>query len=42
LGLKASDVDSKEDVPAWCKRIGNELIDAAESDEIYTFYIKKS
>ena len=41
LELIADDVGSKEDVPAWCKRTGNELVRQKEEGGAYFFYIKK-
>ena len=31
LILLADDVGSKADVPAWCQRTGNELVEATEA-----------
>jgi tRNA 2-thiouridine synthesizing protein A len=41
LELIADDVGSKEDVPAWCKRTGNELVGQKEEGGAFYFYIKK-
>ena len=41
LDLIADDVGSKEDVPAWCKRTGNELLEEKEEGGVFYFYIKK-
>jgi tRNA 2-thiouridine synthesizing protein A len=41
LELIADDVGAKEDVPAWCKRTGNELIEMTEENGILKFKIKK-
>lgn len=41
LELIADDVGSKEDVPAWCKRTGNELVSQKEEGGAFFFYIKK-
>jgi len=41
LELIADDVGSKEDVPAWCKRTGNELVEEKEEGGVFYFYIKK-
>jgi tRNA 2-thiouridine synthesizing protein A len=40
LELLADDIGAKEDVPAWCKRTGNELL-GMEEGETFKFYIKK-
>jgi tRNA 2-thiouridine synthesizing protein A len=41
LELIADDVGSKEDVPAWCERTGNQLVEAKESSGVYTYRIRK-
>lgn len=41
LELVSDDPNSKEDIPAWCKRTGNQLVGLEEADGIYTFHIKK-
>jgi tRNA 2-thiouridine synthesizing protein A len=41
LELVADDVGSKEDVPAWCNRTGNELVDQKEEDGKFVYYVKK-
>jgi tRNA 2-thiouridine synthesizing protein A len=41
LDLISDDVGSKEDVPAWCKRTGNELVEQKEAGGVYTYRIKK-
>lgn len=41
LELVADDVGSKQDVPAWCKRTGNELIDQKEEGGKFYYYVKK-
>ena len=40
LELLADDVGAKEDVPAWCKRTGNEYL-GMENGEVIKFFIKK-
>jgi tRNA 2-thiouridine synthesizing protein A len=40
LELLATDPGSKPDVPAWCKKTGNELLETAEEDGVYKYYIK--
>lgn len=40
LELIADDIGAKEDVPAWCKRTGNELISSETSGKLLKFYIK--
>lgn len=41
LDLISDDVGSKEDVPAWCQRTGNQLVDQKEAAGVYTYRIKK-
>jgi tRNA 2-thiouridine synthesizing protein A len=41
LELISDDIGSKEDVPAWCKRTGNELVSTKEEGGAYHYYIKK-
>ncbi|MDH7508363.1 MAG: sulfurtransferase TusA family protein [Methanomassiliicoccales archaeon] len=41
IELIADDVGSKEDVPAWCKRTGNELVEMKEEGGVYKYIIKK-
>jgi len=41
LELIADDVGSKEDVPAWCKRTGNELVDMKEEEGKFYYYVRK-
>ena len=42
LELLADDAGAKADVPAWCKRTGNELLKTNENEGILTFYIRKT
>ena len=41
LELIADDVGSVEDVPAWCNRTGNELVDKKEEGGKFFYYVKK-
>lgn len=41
LELVSDDVGSKEDIPAWCKRTGNQMIEMKESGKLYTYRIKR-
>ncbi len=41
LELLADDIGAKEDVPAWCKRTGNEFLGIEEESETLKFYIRK-
>ncbi len=31
-----------EDIPAWCEKTGNEFLGIKETEDYYTFYIRKS
>lgn len=41
VDLISDDVGSKEDVPAWCQRTGNQLVEKKEAGAVYTYRIKK-
>lgn len=41
IELLATDVGSKADVPAWCQRTGNELVESREENGVYIYRIKK-
>jgi tRNA 2-thiouridine synthesizing protein A len=41
LELIANDIGSKEDVPAWCQRTGNQLVGMKEENGVFTYRIKK-
>jgi tRNA 2-thiouridine synthesizing protein A len=41
LEMVSDDVGSKEDVPAWCKRTNNELVEMKEDKGVFYYYIKK-
>ena len=41
IEMIADDVGSKEDVPAWCKRTGHELMDQKGEGGVFYYYIKK-
>lgn len=40
LELLADDVGSKDDVPAWTNRTGNELLGMEEDGGVFRFYIR--
>ncbi|HIA30975.1 MAG TPA: sulfurtransferase TusA family protein [Candidatus Marinimicrobia bacterium] len=42
LKMEATDPGSINDVIAWTRRTGNELVSQTEDGDIYIFYIKKS
>jgi len=41
LKLVADDPGSMEDVPAWCRRTGNELLESIEKSDSFIFHIRK-
>ena len=41
LELVVDDPGSKEDVPAWCSRTGNELLEMRQEGKDYFYYIRK-
>ena len=42
LEILADDKGVKEDMPAWCRATGNELLDIEEEAGGYKVYIRKS
>lgn len=42
LELLSDDEGIKEDMPAWCRTTGNELLGIEEEDGGYKVYVKKS
>jgi len=42
LKLEATDKGSMNDMPAFARRTGNEIIESMEENGIYIFYIKKA
>lgn len=41
LKVEATDAGSKNDMAAWAKRTGNEILQIEETAGTFTFYIKK-
>jgi tRNA 2-thiouridine synthesizing protein A len=41
LKMIATDPGSVNDINAWTKRTGNELVDSSTTDSEYTFYLRK-
>lgn len=41
LKMLGTDPGSKEDVPKWCTKTGNSLLEIAEETGVYIYYIKK-
>lgn len=42
LQMLGTDPGSKEDVPKWCTKTGNQLLEATEETGVYIYYIKKA
>ncbi len=42
LEVSATDPGSINDMAAWAKRTGNEIVEQAENGGVYQFFIKKS
>jgi len=41
IELWGTDPGSKDDVPAWCERTGHSLLEVAEVDDGFTFFIRR-
>ena len=41
LEIHATDKGAKNDLAAWAKSTGHELVKSAEEDEVFKFWIKK-
>jgi len=41
LELFATDPGSKGDVPAWCEKTGNEVLETAEESGTFKYYIRR-
>jgi tRNA 2-thiouridine synthesizing protein A len=41
LELLGTDPGSKSDLPAWCEKTGNILLEQTEEDGVYHFFVKK-
>ena len=42
LLMVGTDPGSKEDVPKWCDKTGNEFLEMTEGDGTYNYYIRKA
>jgi tRNA 2-thiouridine synthesizing protein A len=42
LQIIATDPGTRNDIPSWCKRTGNRLLDAQEDGKVYLYYVSKS
>ncbi len=40
LELQATDPGSKTDVPAWCTKMGHEILETVEEGGVYKFFIR--
>ncbi len=41
LEVISTDVGSKMDIPAWCKRTGNKLVASEEYDGKFYYYVRR-
>ena len=41
LEMIGTDPGSKEDVPKWCNKTGNEFLEVKEESGVYKYYIRK-
>ncbi len=41
LEIIATDPGTQTDIPAWCKRTGNTLLESSEADGSIHFYVRK-
>ena len=42
LAITATDAGAKADIPAWCEKTGNTLLDVTEEGGVLTFYLRKA
>ncbi|MDH5478977.1 MAG: sulfurtransferase TusA family protein [Nitrospinota bacterium] len=42
LEMVATDPGSANDIPAWARRTGNEIVESKQEGGVWTFLIKKS
>ncbi len=42
LEMISTDPGSKNDITAWAKRTGNELMESVEEGGVFKFYVKKA
>ena len=42
LQMIGTDPGSKEDIPKWCTKTGNEFLEMTEEDGVNAFYIRKA
>ncbi len=41
LEMLGTDPGSKKDVPLWCQKTGNELLETIDESGVFRFYIRK-
>lgn len=41
IEMYGTDPGSKGDVPAWCDKTGNTLVEMVETDDGFTFFIRR-
>jgi tRNA 2-thiouridine synthesizing protein A len=42
IAIAATDAGAKADIPAWCEKTGNTLLDSAVENGVLTFYVQKT
>lgn len=42
IEITATDAGAKKDIPAWCEKTGNTLLDSKEDGRVLTFYVRKT
>jgi tRNA 2-thiouridine synthesizing protein A len=42
LEIIATDPGTVNDIPSWCNRTGNRLLDTREDDKVYRYYVSKN
>lgn len=41
LEIVATDPATRRDIPSWCARTGNELVDTAEDGTTFRYYVRR-
>lgn len=42
LEIIATDPGTRNDIPSWCERTGNRLLDTREDGKVYRYYVSKN
>ena len=42
IAIAATDAGAKADIPAWCEKTGNTLLEFTEENGVLTFYVRKT